>query len=131
MVYFLLYYGQCIHIYYQLSFLTFIQVGIALLELLLAVPAFWSSDGASHQRANPQSSDTGNSRTREALTNKISWTCAIFLLGYVGVEVSLGGWLVTFMLRVRHGTAFASGMTVTGFCKHIYRIAFIVLIFSR
>ncbi len=33
----------------------------------------------------------------------------------MGVEVSLGGWLVTFMLRVRHGEEFASGLVVTGF----------------
>jgi fucose permease len=33
----------------------------------------------------------------------------------VGVEVSLGGWLVTFMLKVRHGQAFESGLVVTGF----------------
>ncbi|KAJ6088189.1 hypothetical protein N7486_009450 [Penicillium sp. IBT 16267x] len=41
--------------------------------------------------------------------------CALFLLGYVGVEVALGGWIVTFMIRVRQGGAFASGMTATGF----------------
>lgn len=33
----------------------------------------------------------------------------------MGVEVSLGGWLVTFMLKVRHGQAFESGLVVTGF----------------
>lgn len=43
------------------------------------------------------------------------WLSALFLLGYVGVEVALGGWIVTFMIRVRHGAAFASGMTATGF----------------
>jgi fucose permease len=31
------------------------------------------------------------------------------------VEVSLGGWLVTFMLKVRHGDNFAAGLVVTGF----------------
>jgi fucose permease len=41
--------------------------------------------------------------------------CAIFLLGYVGIEVALGGWIVIFMIRVRHGEPFASGMTATGF----------------
>ena len=34
---------------------------------------------------------------------------------YVGVEVALGGWLVTFMINVRKGSAFASSMTATGF----------------
>ena len=46
---------------------------------------------------------------------RVTWLCAFFLLGYVGIEVALGGWIVTFMMRVRHGEAFASGMTATGF----------------
>lgn len=37
------------------------------------------------------------------------------MLGYVGIEVALGGWIVTFMIRVRHGGDFESGMTATGF----------------
>lgn len=45
----------------------------------------------------------------------ITWICALFLLCYVGIEVSLGGWLVSFMLKVRHGENFASGMVATGF----------------
>lgn len=46
---------------------------------------------------------------------RVTWLAALFLLGYVGAEVALGGWIVTFMLRVRHGGEFASGMTATGF----------------
>lgn len=45
----------------------------------------------------------------------MSWLCAIFLLGYVGVEVSLGGWVVQFMLRVRNADAFDAGMASVGF----------------
>ena len=39
----------------------------------------------------------------------------MFLLGYVGAEVALGGWIVVFMMDVRNGAAFASGMVATGF----------------
>lgn len=46
---------------------------------------------------------------------RVTWLCAGFLLGYVGIEVALGGWIVKFMLEVRHGGDFASGMTATGF----------------
>jgi hypothetical protein len=46
---------------------------------------------------------------------RVTWLCALFLLGYVGVEVALGGWIVKFMLEVRKGGDFASGMTATGF----------------
>lgn len=46
---------------------------------------------------------------------RITWVCSIFLLGYVGVEVALGGWIVTFMKEVRHAAPFPSSMTSTGF----------------
>jgi fucose permease len=56
---------------------------------------------------------------KEALFTKpaarVTWFCSAFLLGYVGIEVALGGWIVVFMTRVRDGAAFASGMTATGF----------------
>lgn len=51
----------------------------------------------------------------EAVRNKVTILTAIFLLVYVGVEVSIGGWIVTFMLRVRKGSPFASGLISTGF----------------
>jgi fucose permease len=92
------------------------QVGLAAVELGLCVTSFWKATGAAHRAANPQThSAEGHSRTREALQNPITWICAVFLLCYVGVEVSLGGWLVTFMLRVRDGEAFAAGLVVMGF----------------
>jgi fucose permease len=48
------------------------------------------------------------------LTNRDNRS-AIFLLIYVGIEVSIGGWVVTFMLRVRRASPYASGATATGF----------------
>jgi fucose permease len=49
------------------------------------------------------------------LTFTVTWTCAIFLFLYGGIEVGIGGWIVVFMTNVRQGSAFASGMTETGF----------------
>lgn len=46
---------------------------------------------------------------------RVTWLSSLFLLGYVGIEVGLGGWIVTFMIRVRQADRFASGMTATGF----------------
>ena len=45
----------------------------------------------------------------------MTWVCALFLLGYVGIEVALGGWIVVFMIQVRQSAEFASGMTAMGF----------------
>lgn len=90
-------------------------MGGAVLELVVNAWAFRAATGAVHRANNPNTSTVKVSRTKEALTNKITWICAVFLLGYVGVEVSLGGWLVEFMLRIRNAEAFAAGMTATGF----------------
>ncbi|KIW97826.1 uncharacterized protein Z519_01410 [Cladophialophora bantiana CBS 173.52] len=57
----------------------------------------------------------GKSKTLEAVKQKVTLLASVFLLVYVGVEVSVGGWIVTFMLRVRKGSPFASGLTSMGF----------------
>jgi len=55
------------------------------------------------------------SKTAEAVKNRVTLLASVFLLIYVGIEVSIGGWIVTFMLNVRKGSPFASGMVSTGF----------------
>ncbi|KAK2772658.1 major facilitator superfamily transporter [Colletotrichum kahawae] len=55
------------------------------------------------------------SNTWNCLKNRVVLVCSAFLLAYVGSEVALGGWLVTFMIDVRGGSAFASGLTASGF----------------
>lgn len=97
----------------------YFMIGFAVLELATSLHAFWSATGAAFRDAHPRTTDEGGSRLREATLRapaaRITWLGALFLLGYVGVEVALGGWIVTFMIQVRHGAAFASGMTATGF----------------
>ncbi|OCL12739.1 MFS general substrate transporter [Glonium stellatum] len=97
----------------------YLTIGAAFLELVSSVWAFWAVTGAVFRAANPRTTDSKGNRMREALVTmpsaRVTWLCALFLLGYVGIEVALGGWIVTFMIRVRHGAPFASGMTATGF----------------
>ena len=101
--------------------LTFVvrQIGFAVVELVLSVHAFWGSTGKIFREAHPRTTDAAGSRLKEAVLKlpaaRVTWLTAFFLLGYVGTEVALGGWIVTFMIRVRHGARFASGMTATGF----------------
>ncbi|KAF2166036.1 hypothetical protein M409DRAFT_23763 [Zasmidium cellare ATCC 36951] len=95
------------------------MVGFAGLELALSPHAFWKETGAKFREANARTSNEGGSRLKEATLKKpaarVTWLCALFLLGYVGVEVALGGWIVEFMIRIRHAANFASGMSATGF----------------
>ena len=101
------------------SQLIHIQVGLAAVELVTSLAAFWSATAADYRRANPRTTDMTDNRMKEALlmrpAARTTWLCATFLLGYVGVEVATGGWVVTFMINVRHAGAFAGGMTATGF----------------
>lgn len=90
-----------------------------MIELGTSGWSFWAADGASFRAKHPRTSDQSGNRMKEALftrpSARVTWLAALFLLGYVGIEVALGGWIVTFMIRVRDGSPFASGMTETGF----------------
>lgn len=91
-------------------------MGFVVIELVLGHFAFRGATAAVY-RAKQAASTSGppKSQTREAIKSKITWLIATFLLAYVGVEVALGGWIVTFMLQMRDGEDFASGMVATGF----------------
>ncbi|KAK0740712.1 tRNA wybutosine-synthesizing protein, partial [Schizothecium vesticola] len=94
----------------------YLMSGLEAVSLLVGTAAFWTATGAVH-RATYTDVGEGSSRvtTRTVLRNPITWLIAVFLLGYVGAEVSLGGWIVTFMLRVRHAGSFEAGLTVVFF----------------
>ena len=97
----------------------YFMIGAAAIELATSLHAFWGASGKVFRDAHPRTSDEGGSRLKEAIMKRpaarVNWICALFLLGYVGIEVALGGWIVQFMIQVRNGEAFASGMTATGF----------------
>ncbi|KAL6706524.1 hypothetical protein ACN47E_005463 [Coniothyrium glycines] len=97
----------------------YVMIGMAVIELVTSTAAFWKATAQVFRALNPRTTDTKDNRMKEALLRmpnaRVTWLCAMFLLGYVGVEVALGGWIVKFMLEVRNGEEFASGMTATGF----------------
>ncbi len=67
----------------------YVMVGAAVFELATSVAAFWSETGQVYQERNPRTTDDTGGRTKEALKSKVTWLCAIFLLGYVGAEGKL------------------------------------------
>lgn len=97
------------------SQLTIVQIGTSTLELITSSITFWKQTGGIYAVENPRDPASSTGRTREALRNKLTWIFALFIFGYMGAEISLGGWIVTFMANVRHANAFASGATATGF----------------
>jgi fucose permease len=110
----------------------YLMTGLAAVELAVLSTAFWAADGnayrASHAASGSDNDVSGGgggedqaatpkkrTTTRRILREPLTWLLSVFLLGYVGGEVSLGGWIVTFMLRVRGAGDFEAGMAVVGF----------------
>ncbi|RDW65225.1 hypothetical protein BP5796_09917 [Coleophoma crateriformis] len=93
----------------------YFMVGGSAIELAVLTAAFWKQTGEVFRLENPRDPSVKVGRTREALSNRLTWIFAIFILGYVGAEVSLGGWIVVFMAKVRSASKFDSGMSATGF----------------
>lgn len=86
-----------------------------MIEFITSAWAFWPASGRVYRESHPRTASGKESRLQESLKSRVTWVVAFFLLCYVGSEVALGGWIVTFMRRERSGEAFASGMVATGF----------------
>ncbi|KAF5011492.1 hypothetical protein FDECE_2411 [Fusarium decemcellulare] len=93
----------------------YIMIGIAVVEFVIGITVFWGATGAEYKRRVRFEQGKNHTTTRMAMRQPITWIVAIFFLGYIAAEVSLGGWIVTFMLRVRHAKPFLAGLTVTLF----------------
>ncbi|KAI8635524.1 putative MFS transporter [Xylariaceae sp. FL1651] len=98
----------------------YLMIGLAGLEVIVAGTGFWTSTAHEYRESVAKSLNASSGGgLKEALfkrpSARVTWLCSIFLLGYVGMEVALGGWIVEFMIQVRHGGAFESGITATGF----------------
>lgn len=91
---------------------------MAVVECAALTRSFWPKT-AQHYRDTVHAEGVRKEGTRAALFTmphaRVVWLCSFFLLGYVGAEVALGGWVVQFMLRVRHADPFDAGMTSVGF----------------
>ncbi|KAH8748116.1 major facilitator superfamily domain-containing protein [Diaporthe sp. PMI_573] len=98
----------------------YVMIGLSSLEMFALTASFWAYTGACH-RARVAKAGEGQPKAimRKVLTTlpeaRSAWLSALFVLVYVGVEVSLGGWVVEFMLVERNGAPFASGMVATGY----------------
>jgi fucose permease len=97
----------------------YLMIGFSGIELVANALSFWKADGKTFRRAHPRPTQKKGPPIKEALFKlpaaRTSWILPAFLFIYMGAEVALGGWIVTFMMTVRHGSAFASGMAATGF----------------
>ena len=119
---------------YHLGWWKFFYLMDALLvvELVFCSATFWEETGKKYRATTRDEEGEQTGMFRKSLRQKTTWIIAGFLLIYMGAEgkcrkalslylmtdgraVSIGGWIVTFMSRVREGSQFSSGLTATGF----------------
>ncbi|KAL0570179.1 hypothetical protein V5O48_011784 [Marasmius crinis-equi] len=91
------------------SFYYLISLGMALINtaLLVTVFRFKTQDYCLEQIGQPVVQDANGAPSQASfktiLGQRSVHLMAFFLLVYVGIEVTIGGWIVTFIIRERHG----------------------------
>ncbi|KAH9210752.1 major facilitator superfamily domain-containing protein [Leptodontidium sp. 2 PMI_412] len=93
----------------------YIMIAVSAVEFFTSSFTFWKQTGAVYEAENPRDPNSNTGRTRQALKSKVTWLFCFFIFAYVGAEVSLGGWIITFMTKVRGAAPFASSATSTAF----------------
>lgn len=86
---------------------------------LLLMVSLWLSFRGQETLAQSEERTTGEKAhgnvLAAALRLPVVWVAALFLLIYVGIEVSLGSWMFSFMTEERHETEELSGLAVSGY----------------
>jgi len=105
--------------YWSCHFLISLSLAVWNMFILIGVFRFQSQD-VCLQRAGEIFPDktaieeNNDDKFGQLMRNKTVHLLALFLMVYIGVEVTIGGWIVTFLLLVRGGGAW-SGYVSTGF----------------
>lgn len=86
--------------------------GCGLLLLLGFAAAFDAGPAGARQ---PATKTAGESLLTGILRLRLVWLAALFMLFYVGAEVSLGSWSYSFLTEVRHRGSLLSGWSVGGY----------------
>ncbi|KAF4985730.1 hypothetical protein FDECE_16370 [Fusarium decemcellulare] len=66
-------------------------------------------------RQTKDASTQANRQLKQALSKKAVWILCLFFFLYVGAEVTSGGWVVEFLISVRHGSSEKVGYVATGY----------------
>ncbi|EIM79256.1 MFS general substrate transporter [Stereum hirsutum FP-91666 SS1] len=104
---------------YHWTFHFIISLGIAVTNTVVLALVFKGRtlDECMAEEGHPASevnSERESGKYRQILSMKVVHALAIFTLVYVGTEVTLGGWIVTYIIQERSGGA-SSGYISSGF----------------
>lgn len=91
----------------------YIMAAAAVVEFVTSVSVFWKAGPLEEQAEEVSDSpneSSGSSPTVQAMKIPSTWIISAFLFVYVGSEVTVGGWLQTFLIDLRQAPRFASGI---------------------
>ncbi|OJJ79781.1 MFS transporter [Aspergillus glaucus CBS 516.65] len=91
----------------------YIMALAAAVEFVTSVAAFWNAKGTvetAHTDDEQPQSQQQKSPTVQALALPSTWIISAYLFVYVGSEVTVGGWLITFLVDLRQTAPFAAGI---------------------
>ncbi|KAF8544546.1 major facilitator superfamily domain-containing protein [Trichophaea hybrida] len=93
------------------NYFYFILLGIAAVNVGIIAWVFRKGMG----RGATGAKETANKDFKRSVTNKTVLIMSAFFFLYVGAEVTAGGWVVEFLIRVRGGKAGQVGYVASGF----------------
>lgn len=109
----------------QWPFVYFISLGFALLNLVFSGWSFWNYEkdlpSQSHtevlQTASQSAAETPSKKQllKQAVKNRVTILGALFIFAYQGAEVSISGWVVSFLISYRNGDPSNVGYVSAGF----------------
>jgi len=94
---------------------------VAAINIAMISFGFWNVDFEEVQEETEESQQQDNAKvnhkelTKMAIFNKVTMVSAAYILVYVGVEVTLGGWGYTWLKEGRHGDSIAMANVVSGY----------------
>ncbi|KAL7937335.1 major facilitator superfamily domain-containing protein [Trichoderma chlorosporum] len=92
-----------------------LMAGLSCLACVGVTSSFWNDTGSGFRRQAASPSSNAQGGTLKILKNRVTLTLSAFMVLYAGSEVTIGGWLLTFMMSVRNGSPTASSLATSGF----------------
>ncbi len=109
------------------SYYYFIPLSLALTAIAFLGWSFWdfekdtpvqlrtALERTASRRAVELGEPTGNQILKMALKNRITLLGALFIFAYQGAEVSISGWVISFLINYRNGDPAHVGYVTSGF----------------
>ncbi|KAF9872445.1 hypothetical protein CkaCkLH20_09942 [Colletotrichum karsti] len=94
----------------------YVLAGAAAIEVIVLSWSFRHQTAEEYHQSKLHEDITSDPAAKGAIFRcNATWVYALYLLIYVGAECTISGWIVAFMLRVRHASTYASSICSSGF----------------